>query len=123
MLAPAAALGRMWRHAQQFTLSHKFRAPAACTHSVLRLEDVHGPHYVLPADGALAHPLSAFGAGYHVTTFQQHAVDDGVHADATQVFIRRQLSSDTICGWKDEKLSFSCNGSLCSFIQLCGVLC
>jgi len=61
---------------------------------------VHGPHYILPADGALAHPLSTFGAGYHVTTFQQHAVDDGVHADATQVIISRQLSFDTICGWK-----------------------
>ena len=87
----------------------KFRAWAACApecrsdaHAlrVLRLEDVHGPHYVLPADGALAHPLSAFGAGDHVTAFQQHAVDDGVHADATQVFISRQLSFDTVCGWR-----------------------
>lgn len=69
----------------------------------LGLEDVHGPHHVLPADGALAHPLAAFGAGYHVAALQQHAVDDGVHADAAQVFVSRQLSSDTICGGKDEK--------------------
>lgn len=117
---PAAASGRTRRHAQQFTLSHKFRAPATCTHTVLRLEDVHGPHYVLPADGALAHPLSTFGAGYHVTTFKQHTVDDGVHADATQVFISRQLSSDTICGWKDEKLFFSCNGSLAGSLKSLG---
>lgn len=66
----------------------------------LGLEDVHGPHHVLPADGALAHPLAAFGAGYHVAALQQHAVDDGVHADAAQVFVSRQLSSDTICGGK-----------------------
>lgn len=64
----------------------------------LGLEDVHGPHHILPADGALAHPLAAFGAGYHVAALQQHAVDDGVHADAAQVFVSRQLSSDTICG-------------------------
>lgn len=57
---------------------------------------MHGPHHILPADGTLAHPLSTFGAGDHVTTFQQHAVDDGVHADATKVLVRRQLSSDAI---------------------------
>lgn len=90
----------------------RLRAALARTRRVLRLEDVHGPHYILPADGALAHPLPTFGARYHVTTFQQHAVDDGVHADATQVFISRQLSFDTICGWKYEKLFCSYNGSL-----------
>lgn len=74
----------------------------------LRLEDVHGPHYVLPADGALAHPLPTFGAGNHVTTFQQHAVDDSVHADATQVFVSRQLSFDTICGWEYEVIMVLC---------------
>lgn len=72
----------------------------------LGLEDVHGPHHVLPADGALAHPLAAFGAGHHVAALQQHAVDDGVHADAAQVFVSRQLSSDTICGggWGERKM-------------------
>lgn len=84
----------------------RVRLRSALTSSVLRLEDVHGPHDVLPADGALAHPLSTFGAGYHVTTFQQHAVDDGVHADATQVVISRQLSLDTICGWGGGKVLF-----------------
>lgn len=72
-------------------------------HGQLRPEDVHGSHYILPADGALAHPLPAFGAGYHVTTLQQHAVDDGVHADSTQVLIGGQLSLDTIC-WRDEQI-------------------
>lgn len=77
-----------------------------CTQTVLRPEDVHSSHYILPADGALAHPLPTFGAGYHVTTLQQHAVDDGVHADSTQVFIGGQLSPDTIC-WREEQISFS----------------
>lgn len=72
----------------------------------LRPEDVHSSHYILPADGALAHPLPTFGAGYHVTTLQQHAVDDGVHADSTQVFIGGQLSPDTIC-WREEQIIFS----------------
>lgn len=90
--------------------------------SFLRLEDMHGPHYVLPADGALAHPLATFGAGYHVTTFQQHAVDDGVHADATQVFIGRQLSFDTICGGRYEKPFFSYSASLAGSLN-CTELC
>lgn len=64
----------------------------------LGLEDVHGPYHVLPADGALAHPLPTFGAGDHVTALQQHAVDDGVHADAAQVLVQRQLSFDAIWG-------------------------
>lgn len=49
----------------------------------LRLEDVHGPHHVLPADGALAHPHPTFGTGDHVAALQQHTVDHSVHADAT----------------------------------------
>lgn len=53
----------------------------------LGFEDVHGPHDVLPADGALAHPLAALGAGDHVAALQQHAVDHGVHADPAQVVI------------------------------------
>lgn len=65
---------------------------------VLRLEDMHGPHNVLPTYGTLTHPLSTFGAGDHVTTLQQHTVDDGVHADAAQVFIQGQLRLYTICG-------------------------
>lgn len=66
----------------------------------LRLEDVHGPHHVLPADGALAHPHPTFGTGDHVTALQQHTVDHSVHADATQVIIRGQLSLHTVCGEK-----------------------
>lgn len=73
-------LGPVTHHARRFTLGDEFRAQAARAleggaalthaHTVLRLEDMNGPHNVLPADGALAHPLAAFGAGYHVTTFQ-----------------------------------------------------
>lgn len=73
-----------------------------CTVS-LRPEDVHGPDYILPADGALAHPLPAFGTGDHVTALQQHAVDDGVHADSTQVLIGCQLSLDSVC-WREEQI-------------------
>lgn len=73
-----------------------------CARAALRFEDVNSPHHVLPADGALAHPLPALGASYHVTTFQEHTIDDGVHADATQVFIRRQLSSNAICGGEEQ---------------------
>lgn len=79
----------------------------------LRPEDVHGPYNILPADGALAHPLPAFGTGYHVTALQQHAVDDGVHADSTQVLIGCQLSLDTIC-WGGEQIFF-----FSSFTQSC----
>lgn len=53
----------------------------------LGLEDVHGSHNVLPADGTLAHPLTTLGAGDHVTTLQEDAVDHGVHADPAQVVI------------------------------------
>lgn len=44
-----------------------------------------GPDHVLPADGALVHSLPALGAGDHVATFQENAVDDGVHADLAEV--------------------------------------
>lgn len=76
---------------------------------------MHCPHHVLPADGALAHPLPAFGASHHVATFKQHTVNDGVHADAAKVFVRRQLSSDAICGGKWEtshKWLLICRGQL-----------
>lgn len=53
----------------------------------LRLKDMHSPHNVLPADGALAHPLAALGAGHHVAALQQHAVDHCIHADPAQVVI------------------------------------
>ena len=57
---------------------------------------MHGAHHVLPADGALAHALAALGARDHVTALQQHAVDDGVHADATQVLVRRQRRAHAV---------------------------
>lgn len=91
------------------------RGAAAPPHRVLGLEDVNSPHYILPADGALAHPLPTFGAGYHVTTFQQHAVDEGVHADATQVLIRSQLSFYTICGHMKSYLQLKVLGPLANF--------
>lgn len=53
----------------------------------LGLEDVHGPHNVLPADRALAHPLAALRAGDHVTALQEDAVDRGVHADPAEVVV------------------------------------
>lgn len=45
------------------------------------------PDDVLAADGTLAHPLAALGAGDHVTAFQQNTVDERVHADLTQVLL------------------------------------
>ena len=62
---------------------------------------MHGPHHVLPADGALAHPLAALGARDHVTALQEHAVDDGVHADAAQVVVQRQLRPRAV--WEKER--------------------
>jgi len=60
---------------------------------------VHRPHHILPADGALVHPLAALGAGDHVTAFQKNAVYHGIHADPAQVLIHAaQLSYlRTIC--------------------------
>lgn len=94
LLLPAAACSAVPPH------SHGFRTVS------LGPEDVHGPDDILPADGALAHPLPAFGAGYHVTALQQHAVDDGVHADSTQVLIGRQLSLDAV-RWREEQTDVS----------------
>lgn len=48
---------------------------------------MHSPYNVLPADGALAHPLAALGAGHHVAALQQDAVDHCIHADPAQVVI------------------------------------
>ena len=60
-----------------------------CAGRVLGLEDVHGPHHVLPADGALAHALAALGARDHVTTLQQDAVDGRVHTHPAQEVLPR----------------------------------
>lgn len=58
---------------------------------------MHGPDHVLPADGTLAHPLAALGAGDHVTALQQDAVDGRVHADLTEVLLlaRRRPAAAT----------------------------
>lgn len=49
---------------------------------------MHGSDHVLPADGALVHALAALGAGDHVATLQQNAVNGRVHADLTQVLLQ-----------------------------------
>lgn len=67
--------------------AHRNPARGTGGRAALGFEDVHGPHDVLPADGALAHPLAALGAGDHVAALQQHAVDHGVHADPAQVVV------------------------------------
>lgn len=62
-----------------------------------------------------------------MTALQQHAVDDGVHADPTQVLVGGQLGLDTIC-WRDEQifsaftraLSDAATGNLFSVV---GVIC
>lgn len=62
-------------------------------------EDVDGSDDVLAADGTLAHPLAALGAGDHVTALQQHAVDGRVHADLTQVLLQtRRTAAATAAG-------------------------
>lgn len=48
---------------------------------------MHGAHHILAADGTLAHALAALGAGDHVPTLEQDAVNDGVHADPAQAVI------------------------------------
>lgn len=53
----------------------------------LRPEDVHGPHNILSADGALAHALATLATGHHVATLQQDTVNRRVHADPTQVLL------------------------------------
>lgn len=49
---------------------------------------MYGPDDVLPADGAFVHALATPAAGDHVPTFQQDAVNRGVHANPTQVLIQ-----------------------------------
>lgn len=51
------------------------------------LEHVHGPYHILPANGTLAHAFATLGTGDHVPTFEQDAVDDGIHADTAQAVI------------------------------------
>ena len=55
--------------------SSEARAAVLRCCGALGLEDVHGPHDVLPADRALAHPLAALGAGDHVAALQENTVD------------------------------------------------
>lgn len=63
-------------------------------------EDVDGSDDVLAADGTLAHPLAALGAGNHVTTLQQDAVDGRVHTDLTEVLL--QTSRTAAAGlWRE----------------------
>lgn len=51
------------------------------------LEHVHSAYHVLPADGTLAHALATLGAGDHVPTLEQDAVNDSIHADTAQAVI------------------------------------
>lgn len=51
-------------------------------------EDVDSSDDVLAADGTFAHPLAALGAGDHVTTLQQDAVDRRVHTYLTEVLLQ-----------------------------------
>lgn len=54
-----------------------------------------GSDHVLAADGAFIHPLATLGAGDHVTTFQQDAVNGRVHADLTNVLLHTRSSAST----------------------------
>lgn len=64
---------------------------------------MHSPHNILSADWAFIHPLATFGAGDHVTTLQQNAVDHSIHADSAKVVImNRQWTVLTICKRKTE---------------------
>lgn len=59
---------------------------------------MHSPHYILPADWALVHPLAALGAGDHVTALQEHTVDHSVHTDPAEVVIMdRQWTLLPLC--------------------------
>ena len=61
-------------------------------------EDVDGSDDVLATDGTLAHPLAALGAGDHVTTLQQDAVDGRVHTDLTDVLLdTRGTAAAIVC--------------------------
>lgn len=68
-------------------LMYSLSLSCRCRGIALGLEDVHGPHDVLPADRALVHPLAALGAGDHVAALQENAVDRGVHADPAEVVV------------------------------------
>lgn len=52
-------------------------------------------HHVLSADRTFGHLFAAGCAGGHVATLQHHAVDQGVHADFTDVPLRGRLQ---VCG-------------------------
>lgn len=58
---------------------------------------VDGSDDVLAADGTLVHPLSALGAGDHVSALQQDTVDGGVHADLTEVLLLTHAATGSIC--------------------------
>lgn len=58
-------------------------------------EDVDGSDDILAADGTLAHPLAALGAGDHVTTLQQDTVDGRVHTDLTEVLLETFTTAAT----------------------------
>lgn len=62
-------------------------------------KDVNGAHHILPADGALVHPLATLGAGDHVAALQQDTVNRRVHADLTQVLL---LARGTTGVWEKE---------------------
>lgn len=64
-------------------------------------EDVDGSDDVLAADGTLAHPLAALGAGDHVTTLQQDAVDGRVHTDLTKVLLQTRRTAAGL--WRDKQ--------------------
>lgn len=75
-----------------------------CRSDALRLEDVHGPHDVLPADRTLVHPLAALGAGDHVTALQENAVNHSVHADPAEVVVvDRQWTLLAVCKTKTQR--------------------
>lgn len=61
---------------------------------------MYSSHHILSADGTLAHALAALGARDHVPTLQQHAVDDGVHADPAQAVVFFVLQLQPLAIWK-----------------------
>ena len=48
-------------------------------------KDVYDARNVMTTYGTLGHPFAAIGARDHVTTLEEDAVDDGVHADFAQI--------------------------------------
>lgn len=65
-----------------------------CCSCVLGLKDMHGPHYVLPADGAFVHPFAALCTSDHVAAFQENAVDRGIHADPAEIVVANRERTD-----------------------------